>query len=236
MTKSRNETPTTVLIADDHGVLRAGLRALFAGYPYLRVVGEAAEGNEALRLAQKLVPDLVLLDINIRELDGIAVTEALGRALPATRVLILTATRDVELLRGALRAGACGYIVKSASESELMSAIAAVLRGDLYLDPSVTEALLTAVMVLEPPSTETNGLTPLTNREIEVLRLLGNGYTNAQIARDLRISARTVENHRTNLIRKLGTHSRAEIVRLANEYRPVQTPKPKSIVQLLSLP
>jgi two-component system, NarL family, response regulator NreC len=221
MTNSAKQTPSTVLIADDHGVLRAGLRAMFAGYPYLKVVGEAAEGHEALRLAEKLVPDLVLLDINIRELDGIAVTEALGRTLPATRVLILAATTDVELLRGALRAGACGYIVKSASESELMSAIAAVLRGDLYLDPSVTEALLTAVMVLEAPSTETNGLTPLTNREVEVLHLLGNGYTNAQIASDLTISVRTVESHRSNLILKLRTRDRSDLVRLANEYRPM---------------
>src|SRR5512147_1730981 len=113
MTKSTQETAKTVLIADNHGVLRAGLRALFARYPYLKVVGEAAEGKETLRLAQELAPDLVLLDINIRELDGIAVTEALGRALPATRVLILTAATDVELLRGALRAGASGYVVKS---------------------------------------------------------------------------------------------------------------------------
>src|SRR5512146_2423964 len=99
MTGSAKETPITVLIADDHGVLRAGLRALFARYPYLQVVGEAAGGNETIRLAQKLAPDLVLLDMNMPELDGIAVTEALGRALPATRVLILTAATDVERLR-----------------------------------------------------------------------------------------------------------------------------------------
>ena len=94
--------------------------------PTWKVVGEAAKGHEALRLAQALVPDLVLLEINIRELDGLAVTEALGRVLPATRVLILTAAADVEMLRRALRAGACGYVVKSASESELISAIEAV--------------------------------------------------------------------------------------------------------------
>ena len=115
MTISAKETPTTVLLADDHGLLRAGLRAMFARYPYLKVVGEAAEGSETVRLAQKLVPDLVLLDINIPELDGIAVTEALGRTLPSTRVLILTAATEVELLRSALQAGACGYVVKSAS-------------------------------------------------------------------------------------------------------------------------
>jgi two-component system, NarL family, response regulator NreC len=232
MTKSAKETPTTVLLADDHGLLRAGLRAMFACYPYLKVVGEAAEGNETLRLAQKLVPDLVLLDINIRELDGIAVTEALGRALPATRVLILTAAMDVELLRSALRAGACGYVVKSASESELLSAIKAVLRGDLYLDPSVTRALLTAAMVLGPSNTETNASKSLTTREMEVMRLLGDGCTNAQIARDLSLSVRTVESYRASLTLKLGTRRRADMMRLANQYRLMQTPKLKSISQL----
>src|SRR5512146_2582781 len=207
MTGNAKETPISVLIADDHGLLRAGLRALFARYPYLKVVGEAAEGRETLRLAQHLVPDLVLLDINIRELDGIAVTEALGRALPATRVLILTAATDVELLRSALRAGAYGYVVKTASESELMSAIEAVLRGDLYLDPSVTRALLTAEKVLTPSSTGTNAISSLTTREMDVMRLLGDGYTSAQIARALSVSIRTVESHRANLTHKLGTRS-----------------------------
>ncbi len=150
MTDSAKETPTTVLLADEHGLLRAGLRAMFARYPYLKVVGEAAEGSETIRLAQKLLPDLVLLEINTPELDGIAVAEALSRTLPATRILILTAATEVELLRSALQAGACGYAVKSATESELMSAIEAVLRGDLYLDPSVTRALLRAIMILGP--------------------------------------------------------------------------------------
>jgi two-component system response regulator NreC len=236
MTKSAKETPTTVLIADDHGVLRAGLRAMFACYPYLKVVGEAAEGNETIRLAQKLVPDLVLLDINIRELDGIAVTEALGRALPATRVLILTAAMDVEVLRSALRAGACGYVVKSASESELINAIEAVLRGDLYLDPSVTRALLTAAMVLQPSSPETKAFASLTTREIEVMHLLCDGCTNAQIARDLSLSVRTVDAYRVSLKQKLGTRSRADMVRLANECRLMQTPKLKSISRQLSPP
>jgi two-component system, NarL family, response regulator NreC len=199
MTNSAKETPKTVLLADDHGLLRAGLRAMFARYPYLKVVGEAAQGSETIRLAQKLAPDLVLLDINIPELDGIAVTEALGRTLPATRVLILTAAMEIELLRNALRAGACGYVVKSASESELMSAIEAVLRGDLYLDPSVTRALLRATMVLEPADTQTNSLPSLTTREIDVMRLLSEGYTNAQIARDLCLSIHTIGSYRAKL-------------------------------------
>lgn len=223
MSANAKETPTTVLIADYHGVLRAGLRALFARYPYLKVVGEAAGGNEAIRLAHTLAPDLVLLDINMPELDGIAVTEALKRALPATRVLVLTAATDVELLRRALRAGACGYVVKSASESELMSAIEAVLRGELYLDPTVIRALLTGAAPPIQPSPEAGRLGSLTNRERDVMHLLAVGYTNREVARDLGVSVRTVETHRATLTHKLGTRNRADMLRLVNEYDLIRT-------------
>jgi two-component system response regulator NreC len=224
MIMSTQENPTTILIADDQGVFRAALRALFARYPYLKVVGEAAKGDEALRLAQVLVPDLVLLEINIRELDGLAVTEALGRALPATRVLILTAATDVEMLRRALRAGACGYVVKSARESELISAIEAVLRGDLYVDPSVTRALLTAETVVKPPSKAPDASMSLTSRQMDVLRLLCDGCTNAEVAQALSISPRTVESRRAHLMQKLGARNRAEMVQMAHDRHLFRTP------------
>jgi two-component system response regulator NreC len=217
MTHSKKEAPATVLIADDHGVLRAGLRAMFAGYPFLKVVGDT-EGHETIRLAQQLLPDMVLLDVEMREMDGIAVIQALGRALPATRVLILTAATDLELLRSALRAGACGYVAKSASEVELMSAIEAVLRGDLYLDPTVTRSLLVAEASPHARS-ETSPLDALTTRELEVMRLVANGYTNRQIARYLVLSVRTVECHRANLIHKLGMPRRNDLVRMVNDFQ-----------------
>jgi two-component system, NarL family, response regulator NreC len=236
MTDRAKETPTTVLLGDGHSLLRAGLRAMFARYPYLKVVGEAAEGSEIIRLARELDPDLVLLDINLPELDGIAVTEALGRALPSTRVLILTAATGIELLQSALRAGACGYVLKRASETELISAIEAVLRGDLYLDPSVTRALLTKAMILEPSNIPIDTCPSLTTRELEVLLLVSEGYTTVHIAENLGLSVRTIESYRAKLMLKLGTRSRADMVRLAKKYHLMQTPRLKSISQFTSDP
>lgn len=205
-----------ILIADDHGVLRAGLRALLSAESDLEVAGEAADGREALRLVSELDPDVVLLDVNMPGPDGIEVTRRLKTVKPEVRVLILTVHEDEGLLREAIRAGASGYILKRAVESELIYAIHAVWRGDLYVHPAMTRALLQdlhSTLVADEAPVE-----PLTPREMEVLRLIAEGHTNRQIAEVLSISIRTVESHRANLMSKLGLHSRVELVRYAKRH------------------
>jgi two-component system response regulator NreC len=202
-----------ILLADDHGVLRAGLRALLNSEADLDVVGEAASGDEALRLAAELRPGIVLLDLNMPGPGGIEVTRQLREVLPETRVLVLTVHEDEGLLREAIDAGASGYIIKRAVESELINAIHAVARGELYIHPSMTRAL-----IHEPAKrtrARSGGQESLTPRETDVLRLIVRGYTNRQAAEELGLSVRTVETHRANLMGKLGLKSRVELVRWA---------------------
>lgn len=207
--------PTRILIADDHGVLRAGLRALLNSQPGLEVIGEAADGPTALRQALELRPDIVLLDLSMPGLDGIQVTRQLKQACPEVRALILTGHEDESLLREAIHAGALGYIVKRAVETELLSAIHAIASGNLYVHPAMTRALLKDLSPALVPDEST--AEPLTQREREVLRLLAQGHTNRQAADLLGVSVRTVESHRANLTSKLGLASRAELVRYAKE-------------------
>ncbi len=205
-----------ILIADDHGVLRAGLRALLSAEADLEVVDEVATGEEALRLVEKLQLDVVLLDISMPGLGGIEVTHRLKALAPQTHVLILTVHEDESLLQEAIQAGASGYIIKRAAESELIDAIRAVWRGDLYIHSAMTRALLKDMSATR---SKANNITveSLTPREVEVLRFIAQGYTNRQIADMLNISVRTVESHRSNLMGKLNLHSRVELVRYAKE-------------------
>jgi len=205
-----------ILVADDHGVLRAGLRALLNAEPDLEVVGEAADGLTALRLVADLRPDVVLMDLSMPGMDGIQVARRLKETLPGTRVLILTVHEDESLLREAIQAGASGYIIKRAVESELINAIHAIYSGGLYVHPAMTRALIRDLAPsLAPDESQAEPLTP---REIDVLRLIAQGYTNRQVAEKLNVSVRTVESHRANLTSKLGLSSRAELVRYAKEH------------------
>lgn len=203
----------SILIADDHGVVRAGLRALLGGVPDLEVVGEASDSSETLRLAEELRPDIVLLDVSMPGIGGIEVTRHLKERLPETRVLILTVHEDGTLLREAVRVGAAGYILKRAAESEMVTAIEAARRGELYVHPAMTRLLLQEPAPKSAP--KRGGPSAISRREKDVLRLLALGYTNRQAAEELGLSVRTVEAHRANLMAKLGLRNRAELVRWA---------------------
>ena len=210
--------PIRILIVDDHSVIRTGLRTILAAQPDLEVVGEAADGHQAIQLARELHPDVVLMDISMPGPagGGIEVTRRLREILPNTSVLILTVHEDETLLHEAIRVGASGYVIKRAAESELVNAIQAVARGEMYIHPAMTRALLKDLAT--PPAPNQNAAEPLTPREIEVLRMLSKGYTNRQIAEALRISVRTVEGHRANLMSKLEVHSRVELTGYAEEH------------------
>ena len=208
--------PIRILIADDHAVVRSGLRALLRADPDLEVVGEAENGEETLRLAETLRPDTILLDISMPPENGIKTAARLKEKHPEIIVLILTMHEDESLLHEALRAGAAGYVIKRAEESEILQAIHATNHGDIYVHPAMTRALLH-----QPVTTEHRrgaSPNPLTPREIDVLRLLAKGNTNRQIAGLLSLSMRTVENHRANLMGKLGLVSRVELVNYAEEH------------------
>ncbi len=206
-----------ILIADDHSLVRTGLRTILAAQPGFEIVGEAVDGTETLRLAQDLQPDVVLTDISMPGPvgGGITVARRLKELLPQIRVLILTVHEDESLLREAVRVGAAGYIVKRAAETELVAAIEAACRGELYIHPA---AARTQVKESAPPAMPKALLDEaLTQREVDVLRLLGKGYTNRQIADVLSLSMRTVEGHRSNLMSKLNLHSRVELTSYAEE-------------------
>lgn len=205
-----------ILIADDHGVLRAGLRALLNAEPDLQVVGEAIDGEDALHKASELKPDIVLMDLSMPRMSGIEATRRLKELLPAVQVLILTVHEDTSLMREAIQVGASGYILKRAVESELINAIHSVMHGELYVHPAMTRALFSSIVAQPKSPTPTEEL--LTSREIDVLRLIIRGYTNRQIADHLSLSVRTVESHRASLMSKLNLHNRLELVRYGAEH------------------
>ena len=207
-----------ILIADDHGVLRAGLRALLKTTPEMRVVGEAADGQETLRMADRLRPDVVLLDISMPEPGGIEVTRQLKETLPKVRVLILTAHEDEALLRAAIEAGASGYIIKRAIESELISALYAVQRGEVYVHPAMAGVSPLKKDVAPSPISSAAPAQALNPQEIEVLCLIARGHTNRQTAQIMDVSRQAVEKHRSNLMSKLGLRGRVGLVRYAREH------------------
>lgn len=216
-----SEDTIRILIADDHTVVRTGLRALLDRAPDMETIGEATDGTEALRLASELRPDVVLLDISMPGSSGIETTKLLKEAWPDIRVLILTVHKDEKLLQEAIKAGASGYITKNALEPELINAIHAVWRGDLYVHPTMTRALLASLAPADEPSTHPASekqIESLTPREIEVLRLIAQGYTNRQAAEELGISVRTIETHRANIMGKLDVSGRVALVRYAMEH------------------
>jgi len=208
--------PIKLLVADDHGVLRAGLVALLNSEPGLVVVGEADDENSAVSLAVEKRPDVILMDISMPDAGGIDATRRIKQLVPEAKVLILTMHEDKELMQEAIRSGAMGYILKRAIKSELINAIQAVLRNEVYLHPAMARLLFLENNASASQAVKKNS-EPLTSREIEILRLIAQGFTNNQAAEKLNISVRTVEYHRSNLTGKLNLHSRVELMKYAEE-------------------
>lgn len=200
-----------VLIVDDHAVLRAGLRTLLNLQSDMEVVGEAAEGLEALEKVKRLEPDLVLMDISLPGMEGLEATKKLRKTYPNIKVLVLTMHEDRRYLYSALKAGASGYVVKRAADTELIDAIRAAYRGDVFLHPSM--AKFVAEDYVEQAGTEKG----LSDREREVLRLIAEGRTYKEMAKLLVVSVKTIETYRERIKEKLGLHTRAELVRYALE-------------------
>ncbi|QWK12179.1 MAG: response regulator transcription factor [Thermoflexus hugenholtzii] len=202
-----------ILIVDDHAIVRAGIRALLQLYPDFEVVGEAADGHEAILQTRRLQPDIVLMDIGMPGMDGLAATREIVRVAPRTRVLILSQHENREYVMPALRAGASGYVLKRAPDETLIRAIRAVYAGETYMDPRLTDLLVEEVR--RSGEGPTDPLETLSEREREILVLLAQGKSYQEIAQTLFISVKTVDFHRANLMRKLGLKNRAELVQFA---------------------
>jgi DNA-binding NarL/FixJ family response regulator len=203
-----------VLLADDHNVVRAGLRALIDAQADMEVVAEAADGEDACRLATELCPDVAVLDVSMPLLGGAQATERIVRGRPETRVLALTVHEDRSYLQQLLGAGASGYLLKRAAADELIHAIRAVARGGTYLDPGLTGKVLGGLVGRNLQAGSPAGVA-LSDREEEVLRLIARGHTNREIAARLDVSVKTVETHKARAMEKLGLDSRAAIVAYA---------------------
>jgi two-component system response regulator NreC len=211
--------PMRILLVDDHALVREGLVSLIAPQPDMQVVGQAGSLREALALAARLRPDLVLMDFTLPDGTGADATRAILATLPATKIVFLTVHDDDERLFAAIAAGAVGYLLKSVRAADLLSRLRGVMRGEVALSPAIGQRILDEVArrpVTRP--VETGPVAELTEREVEIVRLIVQGHTNRQIADALHLSVRTVEYHRANVTGKLGLHSRAELVRYAVEH------------------
>lgn len=204
-----------ILIVDDHAVVRAGIHLLLDSQSDLEVVGEAQNGREGLVQAQKLKPDVVLMDIAMPEMGGVEATQAIKKTCPEAQVLALTMYEDPAFFFRILQAGASGYVIKGADPGELLDAIRAVAQNKAYLSPVLTRKLFDNYLLRLEVGEENDSYGKLTDRERDVLKLVGEGYTSREIAERLFISINTVERHRTNIMNKLGMHNKAELIRLA---------------------
>jgi len=206
-----------IVIAEDHTIIREGLRALLASDPEFDVVGDAEDGLEAIRVVQRLSPDVVIMDLSMPKMNGVGAIKEIKRVAPATKIVVLTVHRNEEYILASFQAGCDGYVLKHASHEDLVSAIRTVLKGQPYLSPAVSAVVLGAYLGGQKGQ---GGLTPcrgLTARETEVLKLIAEGYKNKQIADLLGISVKTAERHRSNLMKKLDLHSGPALTAFAVE-------------------
>jgi two-component system response regulator NreC len=203
-----------VLLADDHAILRDGIRALLEDEPEMEIIGEAENGLDVVRMVDQLKPDIVLMDIGMPRLNGLEATRQILNLSPTTRVLILTMHDNEEYIRQVLAAGALGYILKDAAARELIQAIKVVHRGEAVLSPAITRLVIEDYLRWGDLQTEEDMIC-LTPREREVLQLIAEGYTNKQMADILCISIKTVQSHRMKMMQKLDLHNRGELIKYA---------------------
>jgi DNA-binding NarL/FixJ family response regulator len=199
-----------ILLADDHVLVRQGFKLILSEQSDMEIAGEAANGREAVEQAEKLQPDVVIMDVTMPELNGIEATRRITAAAPRTRVLALSMHKDAVYVREILRAGARGYLLKDSADADLIAAVRAVAKGEGYLSPAISDAVLT-----DYRRHVTDPLDLLTTREREVLQMIAEGKTNKEIATTLNLSVYTVEAHRGRVMEKLNLHSTGELVRFA---------------------
>jgi two-component system response regulator NreC len=203
-----------VAVADDHHLVREGIRALLEKAGDIEVVGEAVDGADAVELVQSVAPDVLLIDIAMPRLNGIQALEQLRVRGATTKVVVLSMYSDETLVRQALQKGARGFLLKGSVSEEMLLAIRAACRGAIYLSPVISDALLADVSTVQTDAGAAGPLEQLTAREREILQLVSKGHTNSEMATQLAISVKTVERHRTNLMAKLKAHNLVELIRI----------------------
>jgi len=207
----------TVLIVDDHPLFREGLKSLLARHSSFEVIGEAGNGNDGLKKAKKLMPDLVVMDISLPDQSGIEVTSKIRSLLPETRVIVLSMHTKIDYITEAFRQGATGYVVKESATEKLMECLEIVSKGEYFVDSSLSHRVVKSLLESDEKERKItdDGYNTLTPREQQVMRLLAEGHSTKQIAEKLFISPKTVENHRSNIMSKLEVHTIMELVRYA---------------------
>lgn len=206
-----------IIIAEDHTIVREGLRALLASDPNLEVVGEVEDGREAIRLTERLEPDLVLMDLSMPRMSGMDAIREIKKQRPQTKVIVLTVHKTEEYVLASLDAGAEGYVLKDASHAELGMCITHVIQGKRYLSPEVSDKVINGYLDGKKPIKPSTVWDTLTQREREILKLIAESYKNKEIADYLCISIKTVEKHRANLMGKLDLHSASALTAFAIE-------------------
>jgi DNA-binding NarL/FixJ family response regulator len=200
-----------IVIAEDHTILREGLKALLSSDPQIDIIAEAADGREAVRCVEKLGPDLILMDLSMPRMSGMEAIREIKSRCPQTRIIALTVHKTDEYLHTTLQAGADGYVLKDATHAELVLAIKNVIKGQAYLSPGVSEKVIEGYLEGKESVLSDSPWETLSPREREVLKLIAEGYKNKEIAEDLCISFKTVEKHRANLMKKLDLHNAAAL-------------------------
>ena len=211
------ENKLSILLAEDHTILREGLRALLSADPNFEIIGEADNGREAVRCVEKLGPDLLLMDLSMPRMSGMDAISEIKKRYPQTKIIALTVHKTEEYLLSTLQAGVDGYVLKDATHDELVMAIHNVMAGKRYLSPGISEKVIEGYLDGKEDSLAASSWQKLSQREREVLKLIAEGYKNKEIAEDLCISLKTVEKHRANLMKKLDLHNAAVLTVYAVE-------------------